>query len=458
MTIDSNKMMQSIYDALYGSLTGDVPGFNAGRSVPPNSGFLTLIKPGIRIEPARYVNAWSPSNPDGSDIAGRALADLVSQAPALHPLFTPIGTVEEYYEEIVRAAVDPPIPNPAQEAAVAAAESYLFDDGIEFDAATGEPVTVPNSVESPVYTNYKNKFALFEAALMSYLAQWQQVDLTSVKDKQAWAVLSPILEAKVKMAYAQFETSKPGIIREKESILGQASQTSLVRRFAEARRNFELASRGDVQNLVPYLPVQAFPANWATSQSYSTVLLQSSDIHTASNSSWSSWSAGGGLDVGLFGIGGGGGGNWSNHSLHQDTTELSISFQFARVDIRRSWLKESLLSTTGWKVEGRTKSQYSNGKIDKSNTGVFPLLPVAFIVAREVRVRAKWSSTDKKIFTTMVQGGGGVRIGPFQFGGSSSSSSVTRSTWESSNYAELYTPDLEMVAYLNRVMPASPPK
>ncbi|WP_224363939.1 hypothetical protein [Hyalangium versicolor] len=456
MAIDSNKMMQAIYDALYGSLTGDVPGVAASRSVPPGSGFLTLLKPGLRIEPMVYANAWSPVNPEGSDTAGRALAELVSQAPSLNPMFTPIGRVEDFYEEIVRAAVDPSPPNPEQEAAVAAAENFLFDDGVDFDPVTGQPVTVPNSVDSPAYANYKNKFALFEAALTSYLAQWQQVDQTNPKDMQAWAVISPILQTKVRMAYAEFDTSKPGIIKDKESILGQASQTSLVRRFAEARRVFELAPRGE--GFSSYLPVQVFPANWATTQAYSSVDLTSNEIHTSSSSSFGSWNAGGGLDFGLFSIGGSGGRSWSNYTLHQDTTNLRLSFQFARVDIRRAWLKENLLTTTGWSVEGRAKNSYSNGNVDPSNTGVFPLLPVAFIVARQVRATANWSAVDRQTFSQTLQGGGGIRIGPFHFGGGASSSSTTSSTWAASNQTDLYTPDVELIAFLNRVVPACPPK
>ncbi|MFY0576296.1 hypothetical protein ACN28S_19775 [Cystobacter fuscus] len=456
MAIDSNMMMQSIYDALYGSLTGDVPGVAASRSVPPSSGFLTLLKPGLRIEPMLYANAWSPVNPEGSDVAGRALAELVSQAPALNPMYTPIGRVEDFYEEIVRAEVDPSPPNPEQEAAVAAAENFLFDDGVDFDPVTGQPVTVPNSVDSPAYANYKNKFALFEAALTSYLAQWQQVDQSNPKDMQAWAIIAPILQTKVRMAYAEFDTSKPGIIKEKESILGQASQIGLVRRFAEARRIFELAPRGE--GFSAYLPVQAFPANWPTTQAYSNVELNSNEIHTSSSSSFGSWNAGGSLNFGLFSIGGGGGRSWSNHTLHQDTTNLRLSFQFARVDIRRSWLKENLLTTTGWRVEGRGKNGYSTGDVDRSNTGVFPLLPVAFIVARQVRATASWSAVDKQTFTQTMQAGGGIRIGPFQFGGGGGSSSTTSSTWAASNQTDLYTPDLEIVAFLNRVVPACPPK
>jgi len=456
MAIDSNRMMQSIYDSMYGALTGDVPGFTTGRSLPPSSAFLTMLKPGLRIQPSLYANAWSPSNPDGSDLAARALAELVSQIPALNPNHLPIGRLEDYYEEIVRAAVDPSPPNPAQDAAVAAAENYLFDDGVEYDEVTGQPVIVPNSVKSPAYKNYLNKFALFEAALTSYLAQWQQVDQTNTKDKQAWAVIAPILQTKVRMAYAEFETSKPGIIKEKESILGQASQSSLVRRFAEARVNFELAPRGE--GLSSYRPVEAFPANWSTSQAYSSVTLLSSDMHTSTSSSFGSWSVGGGLDFGLFSIGGGASRKWSNHSLHQDTSDFSLTFQFARVEIRRNWVKENLFSTTGWKVEGRNRNAYSTGQIDRNNKGVFPLLPVAFIVARNVRATAKWSSVDKQVFSSTFQGGGGIRIGPFSFGGGSSSTTTTTNEWASSNQASLFTPDLEVVAFLNRTMPASPPK
>lgn len=458
MAIDTNRMNQAIYDALYGAMTGSVPGFAVERSVPPNQAFLTMLMPGTGVEPLLYANALSPSNPGGSEAAARALAELTAMVPALHPVYTTVGRLEDFYEEIVRAEVTPPAPNPAQEAALAAAEDFLFDDAIEYDENTGEPKTVKNAADSPIYKNYKNKHSLIEAAMASYLAEWEQVDQTSVKDKQKWAIMAPLKEYKVRMAYAEFQTARPGKIREAESVLGQASQTSLVRRFAEAREVFELALRGGEQ-LGSYRPVQAFPANWSTTTNYfSTTTIQASEIHTSTSSAWGSWSAGGGLNLGFFSIGGGGGGAWSNYNLHQDTTNLSLSFSFMRVDIRRPWLKENLFTCSDWDIEGRGKNAYSNGKADSSNQGVFPLLPVAFIVARDIRASANWSSVDRETITRQTHGRGGIRIGPFSFGGGGGSSSTSTSFSASFDGTTLHSPGLQVVGYLNRIMPACPPK
>jgi hypothetical protein len=165
MAVDSKKMMQSIYDALHGALTGSVPNFRVARSIPENQSFVTLLTPALGIDPQLYLNAWSPLNPEGSDTAARALAQLVENVPRLHPQFTSAGRLEDFYEEIVRAEVDPPPVNDAAEAALRAAEDLLFDDGIEFDETTGEPITVKNSADSPMYRNYKNKQILFEGAM-----------------------------------------------------------------------------------------------------------------------------------------------------------------------------------------------------------------------------------------------------------------------------------------------------
>ena len=90
MSVDSKRMMQSIYDAMYGSLTGDVPGLSAERSVPPSSAFLTMLKPGLRIEPLLYTNAWSPANPDGSDVAA-VCPPLICEKRHLDTIFSTIA-------------------------------------------------------------------------------------------------------------------------------------------------------------------------------------------------------------------------------------------------------------------------------------------------------------------------------------------------------------------------------
>lgn len=65
------------------------------------------------------------------------------------------------------------------------------------------------------------------------------------------------------------------------------------------------------------------------------------------------------------------------------TSNLTISFRFCRVDIRRPWLNVILLEMKGWKINGQPAGILSNGQsID--NLGSFPLLPSSFIVARDL--------------------------------------------------------------------------
>ncbi|MGV1012991.1 MAG: hypothetical protein ACOYBS_11135 [Flavobacterium sp.] len=88
------------------------------------------------------------------------------------------------------------------------------------------------------------------------------------------------------------------------------------------------------------------------------------------------------------------------------TDGFSISFKYCRVNIDRPWLNLALLSTKNWSIYGTNSGEYSNGS-SENNTGIFPLLPISFILISKVAITANWSATDKENLTNAVS------FGPF---------------------------------------------
>jgi hypothetical protein len=88
------------------------------------------------------------------------------------------------------------------------------------------------------------------------------------------------------------------------------------------------------------------------------------------------------------------------------TDGFSISFKYCRVNIDRPWLNLALLSTKNWNIYGTNNGEYSNGS-SENNIGIFPLLPISFILISNVSITANWSETDKGNIANAVS------FGPF---------------------------------------------
>ena len=88
------------------------------------------------------------------------------------------------------------------------------------------------------------------------------------------------------------------------------------------------------------------------------------------------------------------------------TDGFSISFKFCRVNIDRPWLNLALLSTKNWNIYGTNSGEYSNGS-SENNIGIFPLLPISFVLISNVFITANWSATDKENLSNAVS------FGPF---------------------------------------------
>ena len=106
---------------------------------------------------------------------------------------------------------------------------------------------------------------------------------------------------------------------------------------------------------------------------------------------------------GLFYSGSVGGGfskTNGNSSLTKEGSNLKISFKVRKVIIQRPWLEPSVLEYPTLGIKGLDKGSWSNGKLDKSNEGSFPLLPTACIVAKDVVIQANsFSDTFEKQFS-----------------------------------------------------------
>lgn len=90
----------------------------------------------------------------------------------------------------------------------------------------------------------------------------------------------------------------------------------------------------------------------------------------------------GSASAGLFKLSG-------NSSLTKKGSNLKISFKVRKVLIQRPWFQPNLMQYPALGIRGMTKGSWSTGQLDfQENKGIFPILPTAFVVARDVEISA----------------------------------------------------------------------
>jgi hypothetical protein len=152
-----------------------------------------------------------------------------------------------------------------------------------------------------------------------------------------------------------------------------------------------------------------------------------------------------------------------SRQAHQaNFNDLSITFQYCIVDIKRPWLDTSLLNLKNWFIVGDyKKNTISNGtmgqhKPDNAEPTFLPSIPVSFILIKDVRI--KWSNwkSDFQAAQSSTSGGGSVGIGPFCASGHYSHHNQSRDFTCDGSGEELHIPGIQLLGYVSMINPACP--
>lgn len=362
----------------------------------------------------------------------------------------------ELFDDPVNANVTPPPADPAAQAAYDRAFNLLYVDGTDYNDQ-GQPVTV--KVESPLYRNYKNKKSLYNAKLAAYLTNFLNYDLSKPDDARKWSILAPTLQAEVDIAYGDFQAASPGVVETAVNTLGQHEASSLATIFARARQIYQQTQKGGANGGPNWHQCDAFPGNWfadSAAANFWAISVNSQSFRLNESSRFTSWSAGGSAGWGLWRVGASASSTSQSYSMSTETTGIKISFKIGRIEIRRRWMNPALFSLSGWSVAGRGAGGYSNGQAS-GNSGVFPLLPTAFLVARDIQISGSWSTSDLQTASQSFSSRGSVGWGPFSLSGSYSNSSSSRRFNSTFDGTTITVPGIQIIGWISAIQPFSPP-
>ena len=464
-SINSQSLiLQAISDGLFGAFTSPP----AGAPVPSGGldatkVYLSLNWPGSQIDISDFANPWSPNNPNGNMAANENLSIMVDKAPNVHPIYSPSGQlVSDVYGLVTSAHYVPP--------ALDANEKKAYDQALHFLSKkaqqtsyddNGSPVTVTVDADSDVYANYKAKKKLYDNALTTMLAKYLAYDMADPKDQRQWSLLGPPLISAVQTAQQDLGAAQQTRVLDMLATLQTSSKNQIGQLFTAAQQNFKLIQAASLRNPGKvYSPSYAFPANWFApnaANDWTEMTISSGSVKTSEHSdfqktgveaqaSWGLWSVGGGFDK-----------EDSHVSTSKDTSDLSVSFKFVRVDIVRPWLNFLLFAVAGWDLTGQNIGSLSNGGPKSALTGTFPLLATSFIAARNVRISAKWTHEDSSLITSKLSAKASFGWGPFSISGSHSQGKSDKTFNSEFDGTTITNNGLQILGWISSVVPNSPP-
>lgn len=458
MAINQEKMLQTLYDSLFAVFTGKPPGGEAGSEADKT--VLILNWPGQAIDMATFANPWSPANPKGSQEALETFSDLVDPIPRLSVGYASSGkTVSDLMRLVVNAQVVPPPQKPEAKKAYDDAKAFLTAMVDGYDDNTGAPVKTEG--DSPIYANYKRKRQAYLAASTSFLTNYLTYDMSKPEDQRKWSILGPNLQAKVDSAMDAWVAAQKVKTEDQIATMAQSSVNQVGQLFQDAGKNFDQIQRSKVGDPAErYHPSYARPAAWfapGVADTWTDMTVSSSDTHLEEHSDFESYGASACASWGLWSGSGGFDKQESHESMSATTSDLKISFKYARVEIDRPWFNQLLFDVGGWNIgEGGGPGSISNGTKNQSGT-MMPIVPVAFVAVRNLRIEAKWGTEDKSLITSKLATKASFGWGPFRVSGHYEKSNRDMTHDTHFDGTTISSDGLQIIGWINSVVHKSPP-
>ena len=315
---------------------------------------------------------------------------------------------------------------------------------------------------SPIALAYDQNQTAYVNAVGGYRTAYNSYNLDNIDDQRKFQAVAPGLQNTIDQAWNKWvREGKQNVERAVDALktsINNAIAAAL--RQAQDAMSDQHALAGLMANDDKWYPAYVMPTNW-TEPSCTGSKLTLSSKHLATNTSEQA-SAYSSNSKGLF---------WTSTSsregktdvnaTHMETNDFELTAELITVRIRRPWLNSIVFNMTDWWAKGYPKDRISNGKLKGNEAGALPLIPTAFIVAKDVTIKSKFTAQDTSRFTASNSSDEkrGWGWGPFSGGGHYTTNRVNNDAF-SSSYADgiLKLPGLQLIAWVSSIAPACPPK
>ena len=281
-----------------------------------------------------------------------------------------------------------------------------------------------------------------------------------IDDQRKFQAVAPGLQNTIEQAWNKWvREGKQNVERAQDALRTTINDAiaAAIRQAQDAMKDSLTGQEGLAST--SWYPSYAMPTNWFDASCRGSKLtLSSSFLATSTSDEASQYSS---SSTGLF---------WTSSSSEEKKTdtkftsmqssEFELTAELITVRIRRPWLNAVLFNMTDWWSKGIPKGGISNGALKENANGVLPLIPTAFVIAKDVSIKSNFTSQDTSHFVSdsTSQQKRGWGWGPFSGGGRYSHARSEKDTFQSSfSNGTLKMPGLQVIAWISTITPPSPP-
>lgn len=476
---NSADLMQAMIAKLYAEITGA----DENIKIPRNK-FVTWLRPGIPFVPADFLycakGLIGRTAEQTKDLQHQAfvLSKLLDFVPDVNNEFVDEGlqqliftsnqdTISSVYRDVLKYSrvVDLEITQKQKDKLQKFRDLMTVTKEVE-DLFTEEikTVTEPGPI-TVAYTTAMNNYLDAADEYMDALIDAQSAtgnDPEAIRRVATWSNKAKFLRRRLQAAEMAWVSQ--GYRNEYEQMnayIDQVTQRSMALYKADLLRKFEAArmtstNEGDAGD---FYYTTLIPGNFAQSPGWTEFSFYEQDYESHYNKKTSQWSAGGGVNFGLFSIGASAKGSKIQVSTNQKSSRFRASLEFTQVPIVRPWFDPGFFSMRGWTLDKLWDLNFSGKKVSDGAakpSGRLVAYPVTALFVRNVRFTFDEADSQTNYVKSQVSGGGSVGWGPFRVGGSYSHGSERRDLKFHAEGGSIVIDGMQLIGFLNNIVPQSP--
>lgn len=413
---------QQIMDAFLGKLYDIVSAKNTIHGVEEENPYISFTRPGIPITEDSLNFGFTVMN-ESQNILAADFADLVNSIPITEGFYNPTGrkVFDEYYKIINQPVLPIAQLSQQEQEQLERVNKFLFKEEQYQDVLTGDMVKV--EVESLVYERYKMYKQKYDSSFLEYQKAFKDYMLRSDNptEVELWAQTQPILKSKVDIAYSAWQTyGLKSKIEEAQALKENLERRGPNRLWEERRIRYRSHTRNDFQGGT-YQLTKFFPDKfWLDNQNspWMEYSFLHKEVHKVDTSSNESYGGGAGASFGLWSFGGKMNRETKDTYLKHETEDFTITFELAKIPLRRTWMDASVFSSKAWKFDNQvipiTEHLSDGGNPPK---GTMVSFPTSLLVVRNVNIKTDMTSLTQSSSWSKITGSARAGWGPFSVRG-----------------------------------------
>ncbi|MFJ9378594.1 hypothetical protein [Streptomyces sp. NPDC101455] len=317
--------------------------------------------------------------------------------------------------------------------------------------------------DSPMLKAYKACMQAYVTAALSYnnkrIAAQAAVGESGKQAVADWAANAQLYS--MQAAAAMDDWTSSGYRNEVEEInayIDQTTEKSMLLWKRNLERFYEEANTNALGPGQSFYYTTVVPGDFATSNGWTAYSMYHQMVDSHSHYETTSWSAGGGLNFGLWSTSAGVTTNSQDYSENFQVDDFSMSFEMAQVQVVRPWFYPEFLENRGWDLRKGQGWNYDQMPSDGGNPpqGRFIGYPLQALFIRNLTIHSASLAQALQTHQSSVSVNASVGWGPFSVKGSYSHSESDQHFHSENDGATITVPGMQIIGFVNHLLDTTP--